>query len=59
MLVVLRISQLLADFAHMHIDAAVERREFSTEHSIHEPFARNDATSLAQQYLKQIEFDRG
>ena len=58
-LIVIGISQLLADLAHMHVDAAVEGREFSAEYGVHQPFARNDSTRFAQQYFEQIEFDRG
>src|SRR5215475_3540082 len=52
------VAQLLANLADVHVNAAVEGREFTAEHRVHQPFPRNHSPRLAQQHFEQIEFHR-
>src|SRR5207244_6322522 len=53
-----RVTQLLTNFADVHINAAIEWREFAAQHRIDQSLAGHHSAGLAQQYLQQIEFDR-
>src|SRR6266542_7096249 len=53
-----RIPKFLADFADMHINAAVKRRELAAQHLIHQRFAGNHAPSSPQYYVQQSEPNR-
>jgi hypothetical protein len=53
------IAQLFADFADVHIDAAVEGRELPAENGIDQMLASDHASGFAQQHVQEIEFDRG
>jgi len=56
---VIGIAQLLADFADVHIDAAVEGGKLAAEDGIHQVLAGHDASSFAQQDVQQIKSDGG
>src|SRR5438132_1439838 len=49
-------SNLLAQIAHMRIDAAIERREFAAEYIARQLLAANNLAGRLQQHLQQIEF---
>src|SRR6185369_10992134 len=42
-------AELLAQVTHVHIDAAVERRKFASQHFLDEVFALNDLACVLQQ----------
>jgi len=52
------VSPALADFADVHVDAAVKGRKLAAEHGIHQTLARDDSPSFPQQHFQQIKFDR-
>src|SRR6267378_6730945 len=52
-------SNLLAQIAHMRIDAAIERREFAAEYIARQLLAANNLAGRLQQRLQQIEFYGG
>ena len=45
-------AQLLAQVTHVHVDAAIERRQFASENFLHEFFSFDDLAGVAQQYFE-------
>src|ERR1700688_718336 len=58
MLVVVGVTELLADFTHVHVDAAVKGRELAAKDGIYQALARNYAASFPQQHFQQVELHR-
>src|SRR6185369_2429763 len=53
------VTQLLAQIADVHIDAAIERRQLAAQHFFHQIFPLHYLAGIAQENLEQIVFDTG
>ncbi len=53
------VSQFPAHFADVHIDAAIEGREFTAQNGIDQPITRHNISGLAQQDFQEVKFNRG
>jgi hypothetical protein len=53
------VAQLLAQVTDVHVDAAIEGRQFAAQHFLNQIFSLDYLTRIAQQNFEQVVFDSG